>query len=752
MSVDEALFQEQPLRTVPRVAPAPTGLPSAADEFTTDWFASGWGVRRSVLPEERWTQPVGIGSDLIRMQEAVVRSTTDTGSLLGESPSAVGLGLQRRNPIVNDPRIRGSRIGRLPASGSYWVPARMDLDTMLSKIDSRLIGDVLTIHGPYAVRYGPGFSFVDFALLPTPRFDDGFRVHGATSFGYKANGRQVYGRQTFTGGSDLWGFRAGYGHRTGNDYTMGNGQTIASSYNSRDVDLALGRDFASDQRVEFHALRLDQTGVELPGQAFDIEWLVTDAYEVTYTADCPTFADRVALDVWYNQTRLNGNAQRPGKRAQFPYYDIIGFEGFTDVNSMSTGFRWAATWGCPECEYLTLGLDLRYVKQELNEITSGQIGLNVWQDANSPIPRSASVNPGVFVEYGAPLGERWTIGSGARFDWAGQYLLADPAELQSLGTQSLPLGDILGSDDFDRSFEMFSLYLTGQYHINECWSAVLAAGYAERPPSLTEMYAAETFMYVLQNGLNIVTGDPRLRHERLLQADLGLRYDDGMLRARVGGFYGWAWNYITFENMGFTRGPPVGEIQQIEYKFVNTGLATFVGGELAAEWDWTPRLTPFATLSYVAGTDRTRNGSFATRPSSPGNPSIRDPNLDRGAYSGIVGDAREPLPSILPLESRLGFRFHEAASAPRWSIELSARLVDAQRRVARSLLELPSSGFAVGDVRGYWRVSERLLATAGIENITNANYREHLNFTSQDRLIQVFQPGLNAYVGAELSH
>ncbi len=55
-------------------------------------------------------------------------------------------------------------------------------------------------------------------------------------------------------------------------------------------------------------------------------------------------------------------------------------------------------------------------------------------------------------------------------------------------------------------------------------------------------------------------------------------------------------------------------------------------------------------------------------------------------------------------------------------------------------------------MRGYWRVSERLLTTAGIENFTNANYREHLNFTSQDRLIQVFQPGLNAYVGAELSY
>ena len=61
-------------------------------------------------------------------------------------------------------------------------------------------------------------------------------------------------------------------------------------------------------------------------------------------------------------------------------------------------------------------------------------------------------------------------------------------------------------------------------------------------------------MFVLQNGLNTVTGDPLLRHERLLQADAGLNFDTGPFRGRVGGFYAWAWDYITFENPG-RRGP-----------------------------------------------------------------------------------------------------------------------------------------------------------------------------------------------------
>jgi outer membrane receptor protein involved in Fe transport len=299
---------------------------------------------------------------------------------------------------------------------------------------------------------------------------------------------------------------------------------------------------------------------------------------------------------------------------------------------------------------------------------------------------------------------------------------------------------------------MGAAYLAARREINPCWTAELALGYAERPPALTELYAAETFMFVLQNGLNTVTGDPLLRHERLLQADAGLNFDTGPFRGRVGGFYAWAWDYITFENLGVVRGPPYGEVEQVQLKFVTTDLATFAGAEAIGEWDCRPWLTPFATLSYVAGTDRTRNGDAATRKAEPGSPSNRIAGLPRGAFSGIPGDAEEPLPGIVPLESRLGLRFHEPAETPRWSVELAARIVDAQRRIAASLLEVPSAGFTVWDVRGYWRATDRLLVLAGIENFTDKNYREHLNFTSQNGLVQVFQPGLNGYLGARLEY
>ncbi len=123
--------------------------------------------------------------------------------------------------------------------------------------------------------------------------------------------------------------------------------------------------------------------------------------------------------------------------------------------------------------------------------------------------------------------------------------------------------------------------------------------------------------------------------------------------------------------------------------------------------------------------------------------------LPRGAFSGIAGGAEEPLPSILPLESRLGLRFRPATDDPRWLIEFSVRMVDRQRRVAASLLETPTPGFAILDLRASWRPADNLRLVAGAENLADRNYREHLDYRSPSG-IQVLQPGVNVYAGAEL--
>jgi iron complex outermembrane receptor protein len=268
---------------------------------------------------------------------------------------------------------------------------------------------------------------------------------------------------------------------------------------------------------------------------------------------------------------------------------------------------------------------------------------------------------------------------------------------------------------------------------------------------LTELYAAQPFMFLLQNGLNTVTGDPTLRPERAWQVDLGLAWEYRRFRGGINGFHAWVLDYITFENTRILRGPPAGQVEQVNLQYVNTDLATLTGAELYAEYDLSNALTPFATLRYVDGRDRDRTGDFATRPVSPGSPKQKVPGLARGFFSGIPGAAEEPLPGILPLETRLGIRLHQPCPRPRWWIELSARAVDNQDRVATSLLETPTPGFTVWDLRGLWQVTDRLLCVAGVENFTDRTFREHLDFRSPNG-IQVFQPGVSFYFGSELRY
>lgn len=748
-----SLLQPRPL-LVPQAEAAPqVELPTGA----TSRFAESVTSMRGGLGSPQVGAAGGlrrVGSNQVPGSEGRARSMTDSGSLLDRSPMILGVGAQRRTPIVNDPRIRGSRVGTLAASGSYWVPARMDLDTMLSKIDSRIVESVTVIKGPYSSLYGPGSNFVDVQLLSTPRYEQS-EVHGSTSADYKSNGQQWYGRQSIWGGDEDSGFRFSYGNKGGSAYQSGDGTDMPAGYHSQDFDVAFGHDFTPNSRIEFHYLRLDQGKVLFPGQAFDINYLVTDAFEVDYELTDSDFSDRISIDTWYNRTRFQGDNLRPSKRKQFPLYNLTGFRAQTDVDSMSTGSRISSTWEHTDDSATTAGVDVRVIRQELNEIGVAPL-IGVTNPSNSPIPRSSSANPGLFVERVEHPWEWLALTFGSRVDLVDVELNADASQIAALGLSpnQASLADLLGTTHFDRNFALTSFFMTAEYEMGEHWAITAAAGSGQRAPNLTEMYAAGPFMFLLQNGLNTVTGDPNLKPERTWQIDVGTQFTNEKASFGLTGFNAWTQNFITFENVSVVKGPPFGQVQQVNLQFVNTDLATLAGFEAHAQYELRPWLTPFGTMNYVAGTDLTRNGNFATIPGKQGVPKTQDPNEVRGANSGITGGSSEPLPQILPLQARMGFRFHEPLELPRWNVELAARVVDRQRRVATSLLEQQTPGFAIWDVRGTWQATPQILLVSGVENFTNKQFQEHLDYRPQPGggNFRVLQPGASFYFGTEVSY
>lgn len=714
--------------------PAPVAAPIFQDNTNRGrrLFGSPSGSR-SLLSANRRSLSRQPGTNVVLGTESKGRKTTDIGQLLGKSSSSIGIATEKRSPIVTDVRVRGTQVGQLLASGSYWFPVRSDLDTLLSKIDSSIIQDVIVIKGPYASRYGPGYSFIDFELKHTPRYENGFEVHGSSSINYATNGEQWNGRQTFWGGDEDYGFRVGYGLRSGVDYETGDGVKLPSSYKSGDLDFAFGFDLDDDRSIEFQYLRLDQSDVQLPNQINVIDFLATDSYEVTYT-ERDGVADLLVFESWFNLTRLQGDSQDSGKRAQIPELDQENFINFIEGWNSSAGFNLALTWDMDGGQTLTLGTDFRYLMQELNEFSDADFFFGNPPLSNFQLPSSYQSDAGIFIEHVNPVTDRLTIRSGGRFDWVNSNAETDADGALLFGSPTLEefIGGAPGV--FDQSFELGQGFITTEYQACDHITLTSGLGFGMRAPTMAEMYSNGTFSTIMpQFALTAPFGNPLLKPEKRYQVDLGMAYDYGDKRGGVNAYHAWIIDYITLDG-GF--GNMVGTAFQPAYGYTNTDLATLAGFEAFAEQDLNTWFTAFGTMSFTEGRDHKRNGtnypfSFATFTANERSNAVQD---------------EEPLYAIFPLEARVGLRLTEPTTG-QYGLEFSARIVDNQDRIARTLLETETAGFTTYDLRGFIQATDSLLLVGGVENLTDKNYQEHFD---PRNLANVFRPGINYYFGAEL--
>lgn len=694
--------------------------------------------------------PLAGGGTQVSGGEAVTRGTTDAGDLIGKSLGGLGIELQRRNPIVTDPRVRGYQLGQVVTTtdGAFFFPARPDLDTIVSRIDSSLIGNIVILRGPYTVRQGPGFSFIDIETIGTPRSKGCFEAGGSTAIMYHTNGDGWNARQAVWGGGSDWGYRIGWDVLAASDYETGNNFTLPSSYNSQNFDFALGMDLTDKLGLEFKYFRQQQRDVEYAGALTDITRLVSDALNLRLVFK-ENECFRSTLDSWFNETRFYGNNLSPGKRAQIPQLDDLGggtrvgnvfippgagltLNLLTNGDNNSWGFRHAMTFGRDQEPQFTAGWDFRYTSQAFNEFDTfffrgvpGEVSFNF------PLPRSRAIDPGLFLDLTLPMNDRFTFKAGSRVDFINasmQQPLTIPQPPASFTpppnapvNTTVDAGSItadLGPGALStRHFDLWSAFGTADYKLTEELTVRAGYGYAQRPPTLVELYADGPFLALLQNGGTFVfgRGDPGMKSERLNQIDLGVTADYEDFRAGVSGFYSWIQNYITYDPV-LNQNLVVPGLQG--FRFKNTTMATLAGFELYAEYDILDWLTPFFTLTYVEGRDL---------------------------------QIQQPLPGIYPLDSRLGFRIHQPGKRPRWAVEFTTRMVAEQDAVASSLNEAPTHGFTVFDLRSYWKLTDSLLVTAGVENIGDRFYQEHFDLRTGING-GVFRPGVNFYLGMKMTY
>ena len=232
-------------------------------------------------------------------------------------------------------------------------------------------------------------------------------------------------------------------------------------------------------------------------------------------------------------------------------------------------------------------------------------------------------------------------------------------------------------------------------------------GRTERMPDYWELFSADMGPMDAANAFEGVAP------ERTTQLDAGLQYRGDRIEAWVSAYAGRIDDYILFSYMA---GGMMGTMSSVANVDARTHGAE-AGVELAAGDAW--KLG--ATVAWAWGENRATG---------------------------------QPLPQMPPLEARLSAGYDNG----RWSFGGLLRAVAAQDRIAvdqgnvvgRDLGR--SAGFATLALNGGYRFSDALQLTAGIDNVFDRAYSEHLNLAGSADFgwpadpVRINEPGRMAWL------
>lgn len=715
-------------------------------------------------------------SNVIDLAEVRDTSASTTGELLQQAASVA----TRRTSALNlDAIVRGytaQQIGAA-ANGMSELKTRVDVDSLFSQIDPGIVESITVVDGPYTSLYGPGFAFLIADLFPTTRSPSGLALDGWTTFGYQSNGQNIYARENVRVAGTDYGAIVSYGIRTGNDYVGGGGDDwlVPASHKKWDTFLALSKDVAAGQRVEFNYLRTEINGLELPGVTYDVEHSHNDQFNLRWVAqDDPRGPEWFVLQAWLHDTAYFGDASASAKQRTFfeqfitgPSLaagdDIVNVVGAGRLDSL--GVRSYCTLGDVDDVQTIVGVDFRRYSMRYTELDLNADGSLAWGGNLFGIPGSHQEDVGTFANVRCPLSEFLELTWGGRVDYVQSHVREDDEVITQFGDPA-SLYYVPGLADSSNMLGM--TYLVGKLRASEQLTYSAGVAFAMRAPTLSELYSDEPYVPMLRFGNTFIDGNSELSPEKNVQIDLGLAYRQDRWRYGVRGFFANIEDYILPVPSSITAEDPAlalytlgrdfssfpagsrGDLangtanadqSQAGYRYQNVSRATLWGGDVYVELPLSDTWLLAAALSYVEGTNRDPQ-QFVADLSTPGG----------GTVVHLGGT--DPLPGIYPFTSTLDLRWYEPEHE-RYAVDFVARLVGEQERVAVTLSELPTSGFIVCALRGHWQATRNLRLSAGIENLFNADYTQHgslVIFGPSGLPTFVREPGIGAVLGVELKY
>ncbi len=640
----------------------------------------------------------------IRMLEG--SNLQDVGDALRSMPSISGV---RKGALGIDPVIRGFKYSQLNVqlNGGTRIeggcPNRMDPAT--AHVDLNDVKNIKILKGPFALKYGVNFGGVIDISTYNPLFSSKYKTYVNLLLGAQTNHSGFKTKVAVGGTGNIFSYQLNGSWKNYGDYRDGNGNWVPSSLKQQALSGTLAFRIAARHVIYGSVETSHGMDVDFPTLPMDERNDNTNIYSLNYLATKPfgsvNFIRFKAYlsDVHHEMDNKNR-----------PFSDTV--VAVSTIDAMNTGGKLGINFNVGNSQ-IEVGGDLENISKDGERVKNlimqpmlPRKTEDIWNDAHIN-------NLGFFAEYQRP---------GTRIDWiAAARLDLNSAISGDLLRTNMMGGEVYSEDETESNYANFSFSGGLTWHLTKTADLLFSLGRSSRSPDITER-----FIILLPIGYDPYDylGNPGLLPEINNEADLGIR----VLNNRVGTFevstfFSYLQNFITGQLVPPSEIKPQTTGVLGVKRFTNIDQAYMTGFEFSYQSPVQYKWEISCNASYTAGW----------------NPEATEYvfNPDGTIEEKVLQN--DPLPEIPPLDLYIhaSYKFFNHRFIPGVSLRANA----AQNRISQAFNERSTPAFAILNLDVKYQFNDFLKIYAGVKNLFDNAYYEHLNRNIIGTSYPLYEPG-----------